>query len=193
MVEQFLAKNVEKWRIWLEKNHRKKEKIMLVRYKKHTGYESFNQREAMNEAICFGWIDTTLKRLDDEKYGVTFVKRNKNSRWSYNTFARAEEMIKQGKMSEFGMEMYKLGLSKKPHDHGIPKNPDMPEGLKKELDKKVNRNIKEQFEKLAPSHKKNYYRWILRAKRSETRKKRVKQTIENVKKNKKFGVSGKDV
>lgn len=188
-MEEIICYSVGEWRKWLSKNHRKEDRVLLIRYKKHTGKEMFNQSDAMNEAICFGWIDTTLKRIDDERYGVTFVKRNKNSRWSDNTFARAREMIKFGKMSDFGKEMFELGLTKKTHDHGIPKNPninDVPE-LKMELNKKSNNGIREKFEKLAPSYKRMYYRWILSAKRLETREKRVKQCIALVKAGKSLG------
>ena len=175
----------KQWRDWLSKNHEKEERVLLIRYKRHTGKDSFNQRAAMDEAICFGWIDTTIKRIDEERYGVKFVKRNKNSKWSDNTLARGKEMIKQGKMSEFGLKMYKLGLTKPTHDHGIPKNPDIPEVLKKELDK--NKKAKEGLEKLAPSTKKMYFRWILSAKRPETIEKRVKEVVERVKDGKKWG------
>ena len=179
------------WMNRLERNHKKEERVFLIRYKKHTGKESFNQGEAMNEAICFGWIDTILKRIDDDRYGVTFVKRNKNSRWSDNTFARAREMIRLGKMSKFGLEMFELGLTKKTYDPGIPKNSDMPNGLKLEVEN--DKGLKDMFEKLAPSYKRGYYLWISRAVRPETRMKSVKQCIENVRKNRKLSVRGKDV
>lgn len=134
-IEKVTCASVKEWRAWLSKNHLKKERVMLIRYKKHTGKPYFNQSDAMNEAICFGWIDTTLKRIDDESYGVNFVKRKKTSKWSENTFRRAKEMISQKKMSKFGMEMYKLGLEKPPHDYGIPKNPGLPTELKQALEK----------------------------------------------------------
>ncbi|OIO42665.1 hypothetical protein AUJ64_03785 [Candidatus Pacearchaeota archaeon CG1_02_39_14] len=184
----------KEWRSWLSKNHKKEDRVLLIRYKKHTGKKMFNQSVAMNEAICFGWIDTTLKRIDDERYGVTFVKRNKKSKWSENTFARAREMIKLGKMSKFGLEMFLMGSKKKTHDHGLPKNPslsDVPE-LKMELDKPGNRKAKEGFDKMSPSNRRMYFRWILHAKRPETRMKRVRQAMENVVKNRKLGASGKD-
>jgi len=182
-IKKLTCKTVKQWRDWLEKNHLKKDRVMLVRYKRHTGKPSFNQREAMNEAICFGWIDTILKRLDDERYGVTFVKRKKTSRWSDNTFKRARDMIKQKKMSKFGLGMFRLGLKRPTHDHGIPKNPGMPEELKKTLSEK---GLLRKFEGLAPSYKRMYYRWILSGKRKETREKRVREAIKNVVEGKKL-------
>lgn len=177
-IKQITCKSVKSWRNWLEKNHMKEERVMLVRFKKISGKPSFNQSQAMNEAICFGWIDTTINRIDDHRYGVKFVKRKKSSRWSDNTFARAKELIKQKKMSPFGLKMYKLGLKKPSHDHGIPKNPDMPEELKKELDRKKNSKAKKYFESRSPSYKKMIYRWLLSGKREETRMKRVRIIIE---------------
>ena len=178
---------LKEWRKWLSKNYRKEDRVLLIRYKKHTGKESFNQRDAMNEAICFGWIDTTLKRIDDERYGVTFVKRKKSSRWSENTFARAREMIRKRKMTKFGLKMYQEGLKKPTHDVGVPKNPGVPEELKKELEKKKNKKAKDNFEKLAPSYKRIYLRWLVSAKREETLKNRVKVVIERLREGKKWG------
>ena len=78
-------------------------------------------------------------------------------------------------MAPPGMKFYKEGLKKKPHDYGLDKNPDMPKELKNALDK--NKKAKENFEKLAPSYKKNYLRWILRAKLPETKKRRINSVI----------------
>lgn len=194
-IKSFHSETLEQWRSWLEKNHLKEDRVLLVRYKRHTGKGSFNQRDAMNEAICFGWIDTTMKRIDDDRYGVTFVRRKETGRWSDNTFARAREMIKQGKMSKFGMEMFELGLTKKTHDHGVPKNPslsDVPD-LKLELGKRKNKKAHDNFEKMAPSHKKTYLRWILSAKLPETRMRRIKQVIQMAEENRKPGTLKSEV
>ena len=142
-----------------------------------------NNKEAMQEAICFGWIDTIVKRIDDEKYQQTFAKRNKNSKWSKNTLSYAEEMIEKGKMSEFGMKMYKLGKKKGPMDQNLPDDPDVPEELEKALDE--NEKAKENFYNFPPSTKKMYLRWILRAKRPETITKRIKSVVELSEQNKK--------
>jgi uncharacterized protein YdeI (YjbR/CyaY-like superfamily) len=175
-IKSFTAKKRSQWRKWLEKYYDKEERVFLIRYKKHTGKPSFNQREAMDEAICFGWIDTTLKRIDDERYGVTFVKRNKKSRWSENTFKRARALIKDGLMTPAGLQVFKQGLKKPPHDFGIPKNPDPPQDLLDVLAK--NKQAKENFEGFSPSYKKVYVRWILSAKRPETRMKRIKAVVQ---------------
>jgi len=173
----------EKWREWLEKNHVKKSKIAVIKYKKYTGKPSPNNMELMHEAICFGWIDTTIKRFDEEKYLINFSKRNDKSKWSNNTQRYARELIKKGKMSPEGMKQYLVGLRKPTHDAGIPKNPDIPDYLKEALEKDM--TIKKNFDKIASSYKRTLLRWLLRAKLPETREKRVKQIVKIAKEQKK--------
>jgi uncharacterized protein YdeI (YjbR/CyaY-like superfamily) len=173
------AKTREEWRAWLQKNHEKESKVSLIRYKKHTGKPSPTHMEAMKEAISFGWIDTTIKRLDDERYIINFAKRNKNSKWSNNTLSYAKELKKQGKMSPAGLEAYKNGLSKPTHDFGIPANPLTPKDLMEKLKQaKTNNN----FELFSPSYKRTLLRWLFRAKLPETRKRRI-DAIVNLAKN----------
>jgi uncharacterized protein YdeI (YjbR/CyaY-like superfamily) len=171
------------FRKWLVKNHDKENKVSVVVYKKHTGKMSPSHKELMEEAICFGWIDTTIKRLDENRYIRNFSKRNKNSKWSNNTIRYGGELIKQGKMAPVGLKFYKEGLKKPTHDEGIPKNPNMPIELKRALCK--NKKAKVNFEGFSPSIKKMFYRWILRGKREETRTKRIKLTVKKAKINNK--------
>ena len=174
------AKTKEEWRAWLQKNHEKESKIGLIRYKKHTKKPSPTHMDAMKEAISFGWIDTTIKRLDDEKYIINFAKRNKNSKWSNNTLSYAKELVKQGKMSPAGLEAYQQGLSKPTHDFGIPANPQIPDDLMNILKQtKTNDN----FHLFPSSYKRALLRWLLRAKLSETRKKRMSKIVNLAKNN----------
>jgi uncharacterized protein YdeI (YjbR/CyaY-like superfamily) len=177
MVEIAVFKK-EDFRKWLKKNHDKEKKVSIIIHKKHTGKESPSHRELMNEAICFGWIDTTVNRLDEERYIRNFSRRSKNSKWSDNTISYGKELIEQGRMTPAGLKFYEEGLKKPTHDAGIPKSPSMPEELRKALDK--NPKAKENFNNFAPSIKKMHYRWILRGKREETRAKRIKFIVESV-------------
>jgi uncharacterized protein YdeI (YjbR/CyaY-like superfamily) len=173
---------VKDWRDWLEKNHLKKRKVGMISYKKHTGKGFISHRDAMEEAICFGWIDTTIKRLDEEKFVRYFVRRGEKANWSKNTLSYAKRLIVEGRMSENGLLRYKQGLKKKPHDYGIPDNPRMPKDLKKAL--KMNKEAMKKFESFSPSTKKMFYRWILRARGEETRMKRIERLIKGALKNK---------
>ncbi len=179
------------FRKWLMKNHDRERKVSVIIYKKHTGRLSPSHRELMGEAICFGWIDTTIKRMDEERYIRNFSRRNKNSRWSDNTIRYGKELIKKGKMTPEGLKFYKEGLKKPTHDQGIPKNPDMPSELKNALDKY--KEAKKNFKNFSASSKKMIYRWILRGKREETRAKRVDLIVQGAKlgRNHLFGIKEK--
>ena len=175
-VKSLIAFDRNDFRKWLKKNHDKEKKVAVILYKKHTGKKSPSHRELMEEAICFGWIDTTIKKIDEDKYLRYFSKRSKHSKWSYNTLSYARDLIKSGKMAPIGFKFYKEGAKKPTHDHGIPKNPDMPEELDKALKKE--KIARDNFLKFSPSVKRTFYRWILRAKMPETKIKRIKQVVE---------------
>ena len=175
-MNKITAFNREDFRNWLVENHTKEEKVFVIVHKKHTGKSAPSHRELLEEAICFGWIDTTINRLDEDKYMRKFSKRNKNSRWSDNTLGYAKDLIKRKKMTPTGLKFYKEGLKKPTFDAGIPKNPDMPVELKKALDK--NEKANENFKKFPPSIKKMIYRWILRGKLEETRNRRIKVVVQ---------------
>ena len=170
-IKNITAFDRDDFRRWLVKNHNKETRVAIILYKRHTNKPAPTHRELMEEAICFGWIDTTVKRLDDDRYIRTFCARNRNSRWSNNTLSYAEQLIKNGLMMPNGMKYYELGKQKPTHDHGIPKNPRMPKDLKKTLEQ--NKLAKQTFDSIIPSKKKMIYRWILRGKLASTREKRI--------------------
>ena len=176
IIQNITVYDKKEFRKWLKKYHKKESKIGVVVHKRHTGKPAPSHRELMDEAISFGWIDTTLKRLDDHTYIRYFSKRTNNSRWSDNTISYAKLLIKEGMMSEQGMYYYKLGLAKPTHDYGIPKNPEIPPELALALSK--NKKAKQNFDKFSPSVKKTFYRWLLRAKMPATKQKRVKIIVE---------------
>lgn len=179
--ETYHPKNINQWRNWLIKNHKKKDSIFLVRYKKHTGKPSWTHGDAMKEAICFGWIDTTMKRVDEDKSGIFFVKRKKNAGWSKNTLSYAKKLLEEGKMFPQGIEAYERALKKPTIDHNLPRNPDIPKDLMESLEK--SKKAKENFNKFAPSYRRYYIWWIERAKRPETRNKRIKEVVKKSKNN----------
>jgi len=163
------------WRAWLEKNHQKEKCVHLIRYKKHTGRPSPSHPELMHEAICWGWIDTTVKRVDEDRYMITYVRRNeKTSKWSNNTQKYARELIAEGLMSEFGRKMFEQGLKKPTHDFGLSENPVMSKELKSKL---IKHHLLEKFNSIAPSRQRMYFRMIEKAKQPETKKKRIETII----------------
>ncbi|MBP2029501.1 uncharacterized protein YdeI (YjbR/CyaY-like superfamily) [Methanohalophilus levihalophilus] len=177
------VESIKEWRNWLEANHSRKTEIWLIFYKKDTGKSRFSYTEALEEAICFGWIDSRVKKIDEEKYAERFTPRKEGSVWSEANKEIARNMIKQGKMTEAGFEKLGNALNEKP----VPEKPiTMPADMKKEL---MNyEKAWENFSAFAPSYQKNYIRWVLDAKREETRAKRIKSVVERARENKKPGV-----
>jgi uncharacterized protein YdeI (YjbR/CyaY-like superfamily) len=175
MTKSITAYKREDFRSWLKKNHKKEKRLAIILFKKHTGKPTPSHKELMEEAICYGWIDTTIKRLDDERFIRNFSKRNKNSKWSENTLSYAKDLIKRGMMKEQGLEFFKLGKKKPTHDIDIPKNPNIPRKLREELEK--NKKAKENFSKYSKSTKRILYRWLLSGKQEQTREKRIKRII----------------
>jgi uncharacterized protein YdeI (YjbR/CyaY-like superfamily) len=174
------------WREWLQKHHLKQDRVSLLLYKKQTGLPTITHRESLLVAICFGWIDTTVKTLDEDKYTRTFVKRGLNSRWSTNTISYAEDMITQGKMSAFGMEMFQLGKRKPVFDSNALKQiAETPEELLKALQSHSNEAV-QNFEAFAPSYKRTFINWVLSAKRTETRTSRIEMVVQKAVANDKF-------
>lgn len=90
------------FRKWLEENHKSKREIWLVQYKKATQKPSIDYVEAVQEALCFGWIDNTQKSMDDERYATRFSPRRPKSNWTETNKERARRLIAEGKMTEAG-------------------------------------------------------------------------------------------
>src|SRR3989344_4600037 len=186
-MEQTISAGTRKeWRDWLRRNHQREKKVYLIKYKKHTGKPTLNNKEAMEEAICFGWIDTTINKLDDQRYQQCFVRRTDKSRWSNNTLRYARELIKAKKMSKEGLKRYQEGLKKGVIDHCLPRNPDIPRDLKKALEK--NKKANENFINFAPSYRRVYLYWLHSAKLVETRKRRIKAIVSKSAQNRKWGI-----
>lgn len=170
------------FRNWLEKNHEKESKVKVIHHKKHTGKSSMSHREGIEEALCFGWIDTIINKLDEDTYMRTFIKRTDKANWSINTLSYAKKLLKENKMFPQGIKRYKEGLKKKPHDFDRIKNPEVPEILKIELRK--NKKLEENFNNFSPSYKKALLYYLLSAKLPETQQKRIKDILKRAKENK---------
>ncbi len=92
----------EQFRRWLEQNHKARKEIWLIQYKKAAKKPSINYVEAVEEALCFGWIDGTQKSMDSERYALRFSPRRPKSNWTDTNKERARRLIAEGKMTEAG-------------------------------------------------------------------------------------------
>jgi uncharacterized protein YdeI (YjbR/CyaY-like superfamily) len=179
--------NRDEWRAWLKENHKSKKEIWLVYYKKHTGKQRIPYDDAVEEAICFGWIDSTIRKLDEEKYAQKYTPRRSGSVWSLLNIKRAHKMIKEERMTQAGLALFKEAGKKKSSKARIPgKKLSVPADLKKALSK--NKKAMNNFDNFAPSYKKMYILWIDDAKKQETRRKRIKRVVEWAVKNQKPGM-----
>lgn len=180
------------WHEWLEKNHENESVIWLIHYKKHTGKPSIKYNDAVEEALCFGWIDSLIRRLDEDRYIQKYTPRKPRSTWSALNVSRVEKMIAEGKMRARGQQLYEYarenGLlpdmeEKKRRDRMFP---EVPVYFTRALSK--NPAAEKTFNDLAPSYKLQYLGWIMAAKQEETRKRRLKEAIELLESGEKLGM-----
>ncbi len=182
IVTEFYAKDREAWRKWLEKNHAKAERIRLILYKKGASKTSVTYAEAVEEALCFGWIDSKPNKRDEESYVLLFTERKPKSVWSKINKGRIAELLKQGKMTKFGLakiERAKLDGSWEALDE--IEELIMPPALQQAF--KGSKVALTNFNKFPPSVKKAIYQWIVSAKTEHTLKNRVKETVEKAAEN----------
>jgi uncharacterized protein YdeI (YjbR/CyaY-like superfamily) len=162
--------------------------LLLIFYKKETDKPSIDYEAAVEEALCFGWIDSLVKKIDEERYARKFTPRKDKSVWSESNKKRVKKVIKDGRMTEYGLEKIKAAKkSGKWYKNGPPDIPfTMPSLFSQAL--KKNKKAKENFEKLSPSHRKHYIGWIATAKKKETVEGRIKESIKILERGKKLGL-----
>ena len=192
-LEQILIPNQPTFRSWLEKNFDTSPGIWLIFYKKHTGMESIPYQEALEEALCFGWIDSLIKKIDEDRYARKFTPRTNTAKWSEINKKMVEVLINEGRITEAGLKKIdsylKTGKVEWEDERIIPKKREesvIPEFILKAYSE--NEPALSYFEKLPPSCKREYLLWITQAKREETILKRLKESIDLLKQNKKLGL-----
>ena len=170
------------WRKWLEENHARNEGVWLISYKKTSGKQSFDYEESVEEALCFGWIDSKGNKLDDERTMIWFSPRKSGSKWAKPNKERVKKLMKAGLMTPAGLA--KVEAAKKDGTWNALDGVEaleIPPDLAKALSK--NKTAKEYFEAFPRSVKRAILEWILNAKRPETRAKRIEETVTLAEKN----------
>ena len=173
----FYAKHRKAWRTWLVKNSESTSNVWLIIYHKNSTTSSLTYDEAVEEALCFGWIDSKPNKRDAESYYLFFAQRKPKSNWSKANRERADKMIKTNQMTKKGLEM--IDLAKKTGTWLALKEVQasiLPDDLRIAL--KKNKFANQNFEKFPPSSKRIILEWILNAKKEETRLKRIHETVE---------------
>lgn len=188
---QLYVKDRDEWRSWLEQNYSTVKEVWLVFLKKQTGKPSIPYDDAVEEAVCFGWIDSLIKKLDEDTYARKFTPRTGKVGWSASNRARAEKMIEQGRMAEAGLRTIEEAKTignwiEERGTYDQRRRWEMPSEFADVL--AANETARNNFERLAASHRMDYIGWIATAKRSETRIRRAKEAISLLEKNQKLGL-----
>lgn len=179
-----LPESRQQWREWLDKNCQGNETIWVICSKKNAGGKRINHDEAVEEALCYGWIDSLARSFNEESYLQSFTKRKPKSVWSKINKEKVERFIKEGLMAQAGLDSIEAAKS-----NGYWSILDeveeliIPPDLEKEFDRKPVAKV--YFLGLSRSDKKRILQWLVLAKRPETRQLRLYQVVESAAQNQK--------
>jgi uncharacterized protein YdeI (YjbR/CyaY-like superfamily) len=173
------------WRRWLEANHARASEVWIVYFKKGSGTPSVTYPEALEEALCFGWIDGVRRRVDEERFTQRFTPRREGSRWSEVNRRHARRLLAEGNMAPAGIARLPADLNERP-EPARAREPELPQELEAHL--RGHAEAWACFEALAPSYRRLYVRWITEAKRPETRARRLAEAIGKLERGEKLGL-----
>jgi uncharacterized protein YdeI (YjbR/CyaY-like superfamily) len=178
----------EKWRAWLAKHHTTEKEVWLVYYKQHTGKPRVSYDDAVEEALCFGWIDSLVKTLDADRYIQKFTPRVNAGKWSQLNLERVKKLLREGRMTEAGRA--KLPSDLETPTSVAPKRFSLDSPLPDLFASALHSNpdTAENFGKLAPSYQRKYVGWVMTAKKEETRRRRLAEAIRLLERNEKLGL-----
>lgn len=177
--EEYLAfEHRSQWRRWLEKNHALRTEAWLVLFKKKFQDEGLGLDEAVEEALCFGWIDGKARRLEEKRFALRFSPRQANGVWSMSNIRRVEKLIADGQMMEAGHQKIAEAKDNGQWAAAIRREQVdiIPDDLKNALQKRD--RALAAYEALPDSRKKQYLYWLQSAKQEETRRRRVEKIVE---------------
>jgi len=175
----------EDWRAWLAAHHDTEREIWLVYAKQHTGQPRVLYDDAVEEALCFGWIDSIVKRLDDDFYAQKFTPRKAKSAWSESNLRRYARLLKAGRIAPPGLAKSPPAEEKKPSAPAASETA-VPGYIEQRL--QTNAQAWRNFQNLAPSYRRLYVKWIDTAKREETRRKRLEEAVTALEENRELGL-----
>ena len=180
----FYAKNRREWRVWLKKNHASAGEIWLLYYNKASGKQRIPYNDAVEEALCFGWIDSIVKKYDKERAAQRFSRRRPKSKWSETNQERVKRLIKQRKMTKAGLAVFDAKQGLQSHKtKGLIIPPDILRALKK--DNVVWKN----FQKFPDSYKRIRVGWINNSRRRPASlRQRLRYFLKMTEQNKRFGM-----
>jgi uncharacterized protein YdeI (YjbR/CyaY-like superfamily) len=172
----------EEWRQWLAEHHASSAGVWLVRYKQHTQVQSLPYEDVVCEALCFGWVDSLVKRLDDDRFAIKVTPRKPTSKWSEINRRRWTSLNASGRLAASGLAAAPTANRYAPH----PPIPQLPSYVATAL--RTNSKAWQHFRALAPTYRRDFVVWIHTAKRPETRERRIRESIRLLAAGKKLGL-----
>lgn len=190
-MNQLRADSIEVWKDWLKKHHNTEQVVWLVFRKKGSGVSRvpFSYQEALDEALCMGWVDSLLKRIDELEYMRKFTPRKASSTWSEINKKRVEELILEGRMMPPGMKTIMVARENGMWDKGV-KIPEVDDSLPGALLTAFQEHplARDKYFGMAVRSQKQYNIWINMAKRAETVRKRIDESIGLLEKGEELGL-----
>jgi len=186
--DQILLHTRAEWRDWLAVNHASCSGVWLIYHKKHTGVARVAYDDAVEEALCFGWIDSTVKRLDDARFMQKFTPRKDGSNWSALNRRRAEDLMAAGLMRPAGQSCIDVAKKNGEWDKALEDRVDrpVPSELQAELD--ADAKARANWNRWSPTQRKYMIHHVAEAKKPETRERRAKKVSEMLRLNRKPGM-----
>lgn len=188
ITQTFTAPDRETWRNWLVQNGTNETEVWLVYHKAGSGKPGISYQDSLEEALCFGWVDSIIQKIDEEKYARKFNPRRKGSKWSELNKHLVAKLVREGRMTEAGLAKVDFPLTEAQSSR--PKRPPLPvpDWLKERL--MTSPAAWDNFTRLPPSHQRTYIMWLSDAKKEETRQRRTQQAIGMLEKNQVLGIHG---
>jgi uncharacterized protein YdeI (YjbR/CyaY-like superfamily) len=174
-MKTLLVRTQGQWRDWLAEHHASEAEVWLIFHKQHTGVASIDYKDALDEALCFGWVDSLIKRLDDRRFARKFTPRRSDSRWSDVNRKRYAALKAEGRLKPPGVERPPTGRCYDPR----PPRRELPAKLPAYIQSALRKHPQalRTFESLTPSRRRPYIAWIETAKWEETKLRRLDEAI----------------
>jgi uncharacterized protein YdeI (YjbR/CyaY-like superfamily) len=180
------VRTLEQWRDWLAEHHASESEVWLIFYKRDTGVASIDYKDALDEALCFGWIDSLVKRLDERRYARKFTPRKADSRWSDVNRKRYAELKAAGRLKPPGIERPPTHRGYGSPPPRLPLSSKLPAYIQAAL--KKHPKALRHFEALTPSQRRRYFAWIESAKREDTKLRRLDEAVRLLASGKELGL-----
>ena len=180
LTKTFTPKNAKDWRKWLEKNHDREQEVWLVYFKPNSGKTSIDYETSVEEALCFGWIDSIIQKIDDEKYARKFNPRRMDSQWSETNKRRVLKIIQEKRMTDAGMAKVTFDVNKVVVSKPKTQRPTVEMSSQIEQALRSKPGLWEAFQNVIPSLKRTYILWLTDAKKPETFEKRLNLMFQEV-------------